>query len=278
MRWSLRLERRDLLFMIEALMPDHSDKEHVADVIRSDEQLIDAMLDEDQLFQRLMAEEDALILVSPWLFFTVLLRRAQRDLAHEAFTVERRHLQRVLLFDVDRVVELLEQEPLRDYLATMLASFTRVESVTVPVRVRKGIWRRYRTSDLDVDGMVRYSQSLAEPFRFEPYRRIADVCLFLAGMFPEHIEAEYRYPLSQKLRPRARSRICVRLEDYEAHGRAFYQLAAEHARARVEGLDGVLAALSESFVLAEKPLAFLAKRYLQFTRYELFVSSQASSQ
>jgi hypothetical protein len=25
-------------------------------------------------------------------------------------------------------------------------------------------------------------------------------------------------------------------------------------------------------------LAFLAKRYLQFTRYELFVSSQASSQ
>ena len=270
MRWSLRLERRDLLFVIETLMPDHRDKERAADAIRSDEQLIDAMLDEDQLFQRLMAEEDALIIVSPWLFFTVLLRRVRRDLEHEAFTVERRHLQKVLLFDVDRVVELLEQEPVREYLAALLASFTRVESVMVPVRVRKGIWRRYRTSDLDVDGMMRYSQALAEPLRFEPYRRIADVCLFLAGMFPEHIEAEYRYPLSQRPRPGTRGRICARLEDYEAHGRAFYKLAAEHERARVEGLDDVLVALSENFILAEKPLAFLANRYLQFTRHGLF--------
>jgi hypothetical protein len=262
--------RRDLLFMIETLMPGRDDREHAADLIRGDEQLIEAMLDDDRLFQRLMGGEHILLRASPWLFFTVLLRRAWRVLEREAFTVERRHQQKVLLFDTDRVIELLEWEPLRDYLATLLASFTRIESVTVPVRVRKGIWRRYRTNDLDVEGMMRYCQALDEPLRFEPYRRIADVCLFLTGMFPETIDAQYRYPLSRQVRPRMKGRLCRSREDYEAHGRAFYRLAAEHERARIEGLDDVLATLSENFILAEKPLAFLANRYLQFAKHTLF--------
>ncbi len=268
MTWGLM--RRDLLFMIETLMPGRQDREHTADLIRGDEELLGAMLDDDRLFQRLMGEDDILLRVSPWLFFTVLLRRTWRDLESETFTVEQRHRQKVLLFDTDRVVELLTQEPLREYLATMLASFTRIESVTVPVRVRKGIWRRYRTSDLDVEGMMRYCQALDEPFRFGPYRRIGDVCLFLTGMFPEYIDAQYRYPLSRQIRPRMKGRLCRSREDYEAHGQAFYRMAAEHETARAEGLDDVLTTLSENFILAEKPLAFLANRTLQFAKRRLF--------
>ena len=67
-----------------------------------------------------------------------------------------------------------------------------------------------------------------------------------------------------------RSRIVKSREDYEAHGRAFYRLAAEHERARIEGLQEVLATLSENFILASKPLAFLANRYLGFSRHRLF--------
>jgi len=268
MRWTL--ERRDLLFMVETLMPEGDDREGAADLIQEDEAFIEAMLDDERLFRRLMSEEEILLRISPWLFFTALLRQARRDLEGEAFTVERRSQQKVVIFDTDRVIELLEQEPLRDYLAGMLASFTRVESVTVPVRVRKGVWRKYRVSDLDVDSLMRYCQALDEAFHFEPYKRIADVCLFLAGMFPEYIDAQYRYPLSGQLRPRVRSRTCRNLEDYEAYGRAFYRLAAEHEMARVEGLDEVLAALSDNFILAEKPLAFLADRYLRLARHRLF--------
>jgi hypothetical protein len=268
MRW--RLERRDLLFLVDTLMPVSHDRERAADLVQGDEGLIEAMLDDDRLFQRLMAGEEILLQVSPWLFFSVLLRRARRDLEQEAFTVERRHRQKVLLFDTDRVIQLLEREPLRDYLAAMLASFTRVESVTVPVRVRKGIWRRYRISDLDVESLMRYCGAVDEEFRFEPYKRIADVCLFLSGMFPDYVEARYRYPLSRQLRPRMKGQICRSLEDHEAHGQAFYRLAAEHARARVEGLDEILTTLSENFILAEKPLAFLTDRYLRFTRHRLF--------
>lgn len=268
MRWEMR--RRDLLFLIEALMPDTSDRDRAAERIQSDDELIETMLDDDRLFQRLMEEEHILLHVSPWLFFTVLLRRVQRDLEREAFTVERRSRQKVLLFDADRVNQLLAPEPMRDYLATMLASFTRVESVTVPVRVRQGIWRRYHTSDLDVEGLMRYCQSLDEAFHFGPYKRIADVCLFLTGVFPEYIDAQNRYPLSRKLRPRMKGRILRTREDYEAHGRAFFRLAAEHQDARAQGLDDVLATLSENFILAEKPLTFLASRYLNVARHNLF--------
>jgi len=265
-----RLQRRDLLFMVETLMPGVDDREDAAARIQADERTIEATLDDDRLFRRLMTGEEALLQVSPWLLFTVLLRRARRDLDLAAFTVERRDRLKVSLFDTDRVIQLLDHGPLRDYLAAMLASFTRIESVTVPVRVRKGIWRRYRINDLDVEGLMRYCQAVDEPFRFGPYKRIADACLFLAGMFPEYIDAQHRYPLSRRVRPRMRGRTLTSLEDYEAHGRAFYQLAAEHERARMERLDDVLSTLSDNFILAEKPLDFLANRYLRFARHRLF--------
>jgi hypothetical protein len=60
------------------------------------------------------------------------------------------------------------------------------------------------------------------------------------------------------------------LEDYEAHGRAFYRLAAEHRMARMQGLERVLGALSERFILAEKALSFVADRYLGLMKHQLF--------
>jgi len=268
MRW--RLLRRDLLFLIETLMPGQADPEGAAERVGADEELIAAMLDDERLFQRLMADEEILVRISPWLFFSVLLRQARNDLQGATFTPERRSRQKVLIFDTERVLELLEQEPLRDYLATTLASFTRVGSVSVPVQLREGVWRWYRASDMDVESLIRYCQALDPELRFDAYRRVADVCLFMSGMFPDHIDAQYRYPHSGKPRPRARGRLVRSLEDYEAHGRAFYRLAAQHEQAHMEGLTQVLATLSENFILAEKPLRFLADHYLGFARQRLF--------
>lgn len=261
---------RDVLFIVETLMPDRADQERIAERLASDEPQLGTMLEDNRLFQRLMREEHVLLQISPWLFFTVLLRRAWRDLEREVFTIEQRDRKKVVLFDADRVVQLLAQEPVRDYLATVLASFTRVESVTVLAELRPGTWRAYRTHELDVEGMVRYSQTLDKSFRFAPYKRIGDVCLFLAGMFPEYINGQYCYPVNGQLRPRIRGRIFQKVEDFESYGRAFYQMAAEHELARRDGLEEVLMTLSENFVLAEKPLAFIATRYLQFARHKLF--------
>ena len=72
------------------------------------------------------------------------------------------------------------------------------------------------------------------------------------------------------MRPGARGKVLQSREDYERFGRAFYEMAAEHERAQVGGLDEVLTTLSEAFLVAEKPLAFLSNRYLWQTRHQLF--------
>ena len=71
---------------------------------------------------------------------------------------------------------------------------------------------------------------------------------------------------------RARARVVQSLDDYEGYGRAFYRLAAEHegARAAGAGLAEVLATLSEQFILAEKPLRFVADHYLGYARQQMF--------
>lgn len=265
-KWS----RRDLLFVVETLLPERSDPEHVVALLQDDEPLLEAMLQDDRLFRRLLADEEILLSVSPQFFFKVLLLQARGDLEKETYTVERRHSQRVVLFDAHRVVDLLARPSVCDYLATMLASFTRINSATIVIRVRPGVRRRLRINDLDVDSLVRYAQVLDEEQRFGVYQRIADACLFLTGIFPECIAAHPRYPQSTQPRVRLRSSLLQSLEDYEAYGRAFYHLAAGHRQARPQALDEVLTILSEKFVLAEKPLTFLAERYLSLRKHNVF--------
>lgn len=262
--WRLRDE--DMRFLLETVA-SYVDPDSVE---LWDEAWLEEVLSNDQVFDRLVNSQEFLIQVSPWLYFNVLLRRARLDLAEESFTLERRSLQKVVLFDTEQAAELLGRPDIRDYLSGLLASFTRIASMTVRVNVGRGVWRRYRTNDLDVEGLMRYAEAVEAPYRFEPYKRIGDVCLFMAGMCPEYIETQHRYAATHQIRPGSRGRLLQRREDYERYGKAFYRMAAEHGRASVGGLGDVLETLSESFVLAEKPLAFLSQRYLWANRHQLF--------
>jgi hypothetical protein len=263
--------RCDLTFVGETLVPERIDRNHVTELLRSDESLLGAMLEDERLFEKMMVDEELLLSFSPTLFFEVLLRRARRELERESFTVERRHQQNVVLFDANQVVDVLSQPSVCSYLATMLASFTRINSMTIVLRVSKGVWHRIRVSDLDVDSLIRYAEAVHDDQRFWAYRRIADACLFLTGVFPESIQLPRGNAENAQPRLRRRSSLLRSLEDHEAYGRAFYRLAAEHRVARAQGLDSVLTTLSESFVLAKKPLAFLAQRYLSLRKGRLFL-------
>jgi hypothetical protein len=265
-RWS----HRDLQFVVQTLVPGRDDLDSVVDLLQDDEALLQAMLQDDRLFQQLMTDDQAFVSVTPEFFFKVLLLHTQRDLEQELYTIERRHQQKVVLFDANRTVELLARPAVRGYLATMLASFTRVNTMVIPIQVRPGIWQRFRVNDLDVDSLLRYVQILDEEHRFPAFQRIGDACLFLTGLFPEHIEAHQQYPKSGQRRPRLSSSLLHSLEDFEAYGRTFYHLAAEHPLARRQALDEVLAILSEQFILAEKPLAFMGERYLSLRKHHLF--------
>lgn len=256
------LSDSDLLFLVERVMPGYSDKRQAVSLIKDDPDFIEAMLGHEGVFEYLLSDKESLLKVSPQLFFSVLLTRARRDLEAGAYTVERRQGQRVAIFDAKEAARLLGDRALREYLATMLASFTRIQSFTRRVRVRKGVWRRQRFNELDIDGLIRYCSTLDEEHRFQLYRRIADACLFLAGMFPEYIEGQRSYIFSPRLQRR--------IEDYEREGQTFYGLAAGHRAARASALSGLLSTLAENFCLAEKPLTFLSEHYLQLRKHALF--------
>lgn len=268
---------RDLHFVARTLVPERSDPEHVVDLIQDDDALLEGMLEDERLFQQLMQDEELRVSVSPRLFFKVLLLRTRRELEQELYTFERRHQQKVVLFDANQVVDLLARPEVCDYLSIMLASFTKINSLTIPIRVRPGIWRRLRVNDLDVDSLIAYAEHIDEERRFWAYRRIGDACLFLASVFPEHIETVHCYPHSRRPRPRLQSSLLQTLEDYESYGQAFYRLAAQHRIARDQGMHRVLADLSKNFVLAEKPLAFLAERYLALNKHRLFGTTVLSA-
>ena len=150
----------------------------------------------------------------------------------------------------------------------MLASFTRIQGLTRRVRVRQGVWYKQRLNDLDVDSLIRQCHALEEEHRFQMYKRIADACLFLAGMFPEFLDARRSYAGGRG--GQAAARMWRNKEDVEREGRAFYALAAEHPDARVAHLQRPLQTLADNLCLAEKPLTFLADHYLQLRKHTLF--------
>jgi len=39
---------------------------------------------------------------------------------------------------------------------------------------------------------MRHSQTLDEPLRLAPYKRMGDACLFLTGMFREYLNGQWR--------------------------------------------------------------------------------------
>jgi len=151
-----------------------------------------------------MSDEEVFLKISPALYFEILLRKTLKELERTSHTTEKIGGEQVPVFDTKAVVEFLARETVLEYLADMLASFSRTQSYTVPVRVRKGVWRKIRFSDMDIDSLSRLCQASNEEHRFGFYKRIADVCLFILGVFPEYAQFDYRYPLSGEVRPKIR--------------------------------------------------------------------------
>jgi hypothetical protein len=263
----------DILFLIETASPALLNK---IDTIKDDPDIIEGMMEHEarRLFQRimLMNEETITTTISPRFLFDLLLRNAQRDLEGQVYTMERTATLKIPVFDTPEVSRFLSNKVVMKYLADLLTSFTRIESFTIPVRVRRGVWRKIRFNDMDLDSLLRFCQTIDEEHRFGFYKRIADLCLFILGMFPEYVIMDYRYPSSGKTRPKLFGRLRRSSEDYEEEGRRFYKLAGEHRDATTLDLTEVMGQLHEKFNLAKKPLNYISEHFLQFRKGKLFPS------
>jgi hypothetical protein len=237
----------DLLYLAEVLAAG-ADRARMLRVLREDEEILRAMLADERLFRRIAADPDTFLRVSPRLLFYVLMARVKHDLEGLRYTVEPGQ---AVVFDGPRIVSLLEDARIADYLVEVLVSFVRVRSTTFAVRLQRGLWARYRFSDLDLPGLIRHAAALGEGERFAWYRRIGDLCLFLLGVFPDSLPPGRGASAERRL-----SRA-----DCLNSGRVFYAAAARHPRADTEVAE-VLARLAAGFDLAVKPLDHLASRYL----------------
>lgn len=260
----------DLDFVITEAAPGATDTERLKRLIREDEEFRKALVGDEKVFEGVMNDEEVFLRISPSLYFEVLLRRALKELVTATHTTERSGSQSIPVFDVRDLVDLLSGPKLLEYLAQMLASFTKVHSYVASVRVRRGVRRRVRHNDMDIDSLLRLCASADERDRLSFYKRIADVCLFVSGVFPKHATYESRFPASGQPVPRTIGRLQRSLEDYETEGRRFYGLAQQHPTAQTLDLSDVFGLLRQHFTSARKPLSFIATHYLHPGRHQPF--------
>jgi hypothetical protein len=266
-----RLSERDLDFLIDTAHPEAKDTYRLRQVIKEDEGFRDNFIEDEKVFRRVMADEEVFLRISPTLFFEILLRKTVKDLREVSFTLEKTRTMKIPVFDTKEVVELLAKKSLLQYLADMLSSFTKIESYTILFPFREGGWRQIRFSDLDIFSLMSLCEVVGDEYKFAFYKRVADLCLFILGIFPDYAEREYRYPFSGQLRPQIRGKARISSEEYEKEGRKFYKMAAEHPSAKELELSDVFWALHSHFEKAKKPLNFIAEHYLQSKRQGLFV-------
>jgi len=268
----LKLSVQDLEFLAQTAAAEVTDKVNLKRVLQEDSDFRKQFVSDEKVFRAVTDDDQVLLKISAALYFEILLRRAARDLSAARYTLEKTLTMIIPVFDTDDLVALLAEESLLVYLSEMLSSFTRVESYTISFRIKKGMWRKLRFNDLDIRSLMSFCEIVDDAYRFALYKRIADICLFMLGVFPEYTARNSRYPMSGKQRRASGMNSRITPEDYEKEGRRFYKLAAEHSAARELNMENVFWALHDNFQKLKKPINFITEHYLQYKRQMIFAN------
>jgi hypothetical protein len=257
----LKLSESDLHFVVQTVVTSRRDYDHIVNLLRDKEDLVEPMLEDPKLLERLLQDEETLVRASPHLLFSVLLRRVRQELEKETYVLEPDSKgKRIPVFEAPAVAEMLGHNPVRDYLAEMLSSFKRTNSGFIYWK-ESGSWHKRRFSDMDIDDMVALARITDPEMRPALYRRIADIALFVSGIFPDSAAV---------FATRRRTAFLARrtLDDYESEGKRFYSLAAlETHEAQQQTVFGTL---SQKFALARQALNALSDRYVKRRRTQYF--------
>lgn len=240
--------------------------------LRRQPRQIPRLLSDQRVFESILGAQSKaaapFLGVSPFLLFAVIVHKAANDLAEMTYVTERTGLrERVPVFDGPQLAEFLSDHARRLLLAELLASFTRIASGRYRVQTRRG-WRWRRYSELDPLHLAGLLDAANEAERPGIYRRLGDVALFLAGVFPEYtqrqalspIDAERLLRLVQR-QERERLAEAPALELFEVLGASWYRNAWELAPIRTERL-AVVADVAGRFRQARRVLNHIADRYL----------------
>ncbi|MFZ0256073.1 MAG: hypothetical protein WAN46_10580 [Gammaproteobacteria bacterium] len=156
------LESRDLQFIIEHFPLPGRSYEEIARLVHTLPTTLESLLNSDYLFREVCGETKLLLNISPFLLFSVLLRRNLRD--HRA--------------KPDRKII--------NYLANLLSLFIRADRL---FRVEPHDRRDHKyLVDLISEGEAANARR-----QFLIHSHIGNYALFISGLFPAWIEHRYRY-------------------------------------------------------------------------------------
>ncbi len=263
----------DLDFLVTTAAPEIRDKFRLKQLIKEDQDIRNAFVSDEKTSRRVVTDKESFLKISPSLYFEILLRKARQDLEGVGHTIERAGTKKIAVFDTEEVADLMSSDLVLTYLSNMLASFTKVESFSLSFRSAKGIWHKLRFNDMDIDSLLKFCEYVDESQRLGFFKRIADICLFTLGVFPEYVQFSYSYPYTGQLRRPMFGRQARNAEDYVEEGKKFYKLAAEHPAARAIEMSKVFETFHDSFLAARKPLNFIAEHYLHHEKRSLFGSA-----
>jgi hypothetical protein len=112
-----------------------------------------------------------------------------------------------------------------------------------------------------MDDMIALCHLVEPAFKPRLYKRVADISLFLTGIYPDHSSV-----FTQRLRSRFTRAHAV--ADYEREGRRFYLLAARQPEPPWP--PSVFQDLAQKFTLAREALNTLNDDYLEPLRARYF--------
>lgn len=238
------LVKEDLDFVVQTAAPAAGNKTALKEMILEDQASRKAILADDKLFNKVIIDKFIFLKISPALFFEILLRHGLKEMERKTHTVERSMVQRLPIFDLEATMELMEQESVFFYLVDVLDSFIS--------------YKRGGISDIDIDRLIKLGAEAPPERSYLIHKRIADLCLFVLGIFPEYLTYDYYYLFFNKERPMT-GNLQRGIIEYEELGQTFYKLAL------TESGDEVFETLSKKLTLIKKPLNFISENYLVFS-------------
>ena len=242
--------------------------------LRSDPEALLRLLEHPGVFRAVLSPADGVqgwaVPASPFLVFAAFVQQAATELAAMDHVPERTGpRQRVPLFDAPALRDFLGEPARRLFLAELLASFTQVASGRYQVRAG-GRMRTRRFSELDPVRLAGLLDAVPPAERPGVYRRLGDVTLFLAGVFPDYATTRALGPLDAGRLLRA-ARLpssqqehlasTPAMELWEYLGARWYRAARDLAPAATARMV-VVGDVADRFRQARRVLNLLADRYL----------------
>ncbi len=227
--------------------------------LRDDAEVLPNLLRSDRLHEALFADGDGMLHASPFLLFASLVERGAADLRASRFVAEWMGPGRRLpVFEVQTLHDFAGDARMRLFLAELLASYTHVASGSYWTSTRRGP-RRRRFSELDPLRLIEMIDAMPEPSRPPLYRRLGDLSLFLAGVFPDYAGERFLVPIARQRLQRALAGTAADADTLgllEELGRRSYRLAQANA------VSALLRDVADGFYQARRTLNFLTDRYL----------------